>query len=251
MVAIVIPIAASVAVLIVFIVVLYLFQNSATINPSSEGLVGFVVLLISYLIFSGRLSEVGGAGFVLRLREISRSNVAIERVSALTVGELVTHSLIVGKGSLADLKQDIIPRLSYIRITSLSIKQTDPVDRIVLNEYLSYLTTSPYFRDVIFIDEKNRFKGWIDPETLLKLLNFYESAGPLVKAIQEDRIVDIPGVIIQFVREDTTNRDALRTMIRENVRLMPVVDMDGKFIGVVERDNIVDSPLIRAIIESV
>jgi hypothetical protein len=236
--------------MVVFVIVVYLFQGASAVNPTSEGVLVFLVLLISYLIFSGRLSEIGGAGFVLRLREISRSSVSIEKVRALTVGDLMSEAKIVGKGSLDYLRQNLVPRLSYSKITSLSIKQGEPVERNALYQYLSYLTTSSDFRDVIFVDDKGKFKGWMDPALLLKLLNFYESASPLITAMNEDRVEDIPGVLTHYVMENTINRDALRKMVREKVPQLSVLDSEERFIGVVKRDDIVDSPLIQAITES-
>lgn len=243
------PIVYSLIVAVVFLSALYFFPNTTTINPTSEGLILFLVLLVGYLIFSGKLSEIGGAGFVLRLREISEANVAIEEFSNLPVSELIAAAQTVPKGPVDVLKQNILPRLVGERITTLSVKEGDPVERFALASHLEYMTASPYFRDVIFVDDKGRFKGRIGPENLLKLLNFWENSTPLIKAINERRIADIPGVSTHYVSINATNREALREMVREDVDMLSVLDLEGRFVGVVQRDHILASPLVRLIAE--
>jgi CBS domain-containing protein len=243
------PVGSSLIVTIVFVILTYLFPNSVTISPTSEGLILFLVLTISYLIFSGKLSEIGGAGFFLRLRQISDASIVSERFRNIGVKELTDPSLIVGKGSIDYLKQNIVPRMIAEKITTLSVKKGDSIQRFALAQYLEYMIASPYFRDVIFVDEKGRFEARIDPDALLKLLNFHEISGSLLHSIDEWRLAEIPGISRLYVTETASNREALQEMVREDVALLSVLDKQDNFVGVVRRENIVDPILLQVISE--
>ncbi len=203
------------------------------IRPSPEVLVIFAIVFVGYLIFSGRVAEIGGAGWVVKLRNASQNTVLIQRIR-----ELVSPSVSVDKGSIEHLKQEIIPKLMSEPISTLSLKKGLSYTSAALWEYLGYLKSLPTFHDVIFVDELGHFQGWIDPQMLLNLLNYFETRAPIEKLLTNWELTKMPGLITSWIAESSTNQEALVKMNEERLSLLPVLDQNGRFVGTVQRETI-------------
>ena len=83
----------------------------------------FGLLLVSYLIFSGKIAEIGGAGLTLRLRQFSAESKVFEIFRGTEIRKLVADSQIVAKSSESDLKNVVVPSLFRDKITALSLKR--------------------------------------------------------------------------------------------------------------------------------
>src|SRR5712692_4306456 len=183
-----VPIGLTAVWFLFLLLLSFLFNNYGNeFRPSPEVLVVFVIVFVGYLIFSGRVAEIGGAGWVVRLRNISQSTVSIQRIR-----ESLNPSVRVDKGSIEHLKREIIPTLMSEPISTLSLKKGLGYDSYTLWEYLGYLKSLPTFHDVIFVDELRHFQGWIDPQALLNLLNYIETRAPMERLLNNWELAKIP-----------------------------------------------------------
>jgi CBS-domain-containing membrane protein len=116
-----------------------------------------------------------------------------------------------------------------------------------LARYLDYLRTSPYFRNIVFLDQQGRFEGLMDPEALRLLLEYTEGRKTIEESLEEWNLSAIPGMIRSSVPETARNREALQRMLVESINVLPVVDSNRAFLGVVTRDEIVSRSIYSMI----
>ena len=76
-------------------------------------------------------------------------------------------------------------------------------------------------------------------------MNFAEIRGPIVASINEWKLDSVPGMMTSRVADTQNNRDVLLKMQSEGTSLMPVVNSEGKFVGAVTREDILDSPILE------
>ncbi len=75
-------------------------------------------------------------------------------------------------------------------------------------------------------------------ESGIKIINEMKKVGRL-------RVRDLMSKKVFFVRPEDTILDAARIMSKEDVRRLPVIDRDGKLVGVISRTDILRALLIE------
>ncbi len=235
--------------LVIVLVVFNLFNG--LLKPTTESFIAFGIILVSYLVFSGRVLRVSAGAFSLWMKEEVTPN-----KFELTIAELLNvpltdpSSQTVTKSSQEYLMKVILPRLYKDRITTLSLTEGEKYTSFDLINYLTYLKTSPYFRHVVFIDRQGRFGGVMDPIALLQLLQLQQGRNYFETLLKEWNLSDIPGVIKVSVPATTTNREALRKMFAEGLDTLPVVSSSGAFMGIVTREEIVSRSIYKLITDN-
>jgi hypothetical protein len=95
---------------------------------------------------------------------------------------------------------------------------------------------------VVFLDRNNKFLAMADPYKLLLSLHDQAKGQNLIDAIKGG--VALPKMpenelVFESLQEDTSNAQALQTMVKNNLRAMVVVDKDNRPKFIAERDKIV------------
>jgi hypothetical protein len=205
----------------------------------------FLVPILVYVIFTGRLSELKGPGGLELKLQTMASQPADELASQRV--EFVEEDMVpVSKGSIQEL--DRLERL------------LDPTKRIVLKlvlgemqynrgdaiEYLERFLRYPNFKHVAFLDKKHRFVAFVPPWAMLRILTG-EEGERFVQIINGGNLLellDFPGVLTLSINSRATYMDALKSMSDHNLETILVTGQDGKVIGVVDREQVLSKLLL-------
>ena len=209
-----------------------------------EPLQVFIALipLIIWLIVSGKLKEIRGPGGIgLSMRDEVKKPVSPE----LTEMALeVDPAIVKEKGGIDKLRN----RIAQSPPTTLSFEvgKENYYGQWAIEEYIRELEKHPDFRVILFTDADGKFKGCMkvsDYKTLLQ-------TGNIVQKLESGQILKDHRVIRNSVQITSTNKQALSEMDRVNVNMLPVVDHEGKFIGVVTQEEIVRKILTKVLREA-
>lgn len=232
-----------------FVILIVLAALNYRLNDQFEIETAWLALglapLLIWLLGSGQLSEFNGFGLAFKLKEATRAPVSLvvdgERVAASDAIEpdAVSSST---KGGI-----DLIDRLIERRVQAITLAagRTGYYSNWAIEKYLERLTPQPFFRHVLVTDREGRFAALVDPGELLEALR----AGVVdLAAVLEDGQIDaIPGARAQAIPADSSKAEALRVMDRHGLARVPVVDAQGHFAGVVERDKVTSSVLAQLV----
>ncbi len=195
--------------------------------------------VIIWLVVTGQLTEFSGFGLGFKLREASTKPFVMDRD-----GESIEPAEIpVGdKGAL-----DMIPELVERRIAALTLQlgRQNYYNDWAISEYLERLCSHDFFRYVVFVDAKGNFHGLAQGRDLL--VRMREEQLELVAKLESSDIIALPGVVVETIRSGSNKRDALLKMYEHGIGDLPVVDESGRFVGVVNRDKLTSSILLRLV----
>ena len=110
----------------------------------------------------------------------------------------------------------------------------------VLKKYLEKLTKFDFFKYVLFLNEDTTFRGYIHARNLLDQL-LDKSIEDKDKIISKINIGDVEGILgfkNNSIRDNISNRDALKIMEEKGITEAAVVDKDRKFKGFTNQDMI-------------
>lgn len=71
----------------------------------------------------------------------------------------------------------------------------------------------------------------------------------LVKIIENGNVDDIPEIITVSVKTSSSKGEALKKMDDNELSLLPVVDDDERYMGIVDRDKLTSSILVQLVSE--
>lgn len=201
--------------------------------------------LVIWMLASGRLSEFNGFGLAFKLKEATRAPVSLavdgERVAA---GDpVVPEAISSGSKGGIDLIDQLIGR--RVQAITLTAGRQGYYSNWAIEKYLERLTPQPLFRHVLITDAAGRFAALADPVELLEALR--ADAIDLVALLEQGQLEAIPGASVQAIPADSSKAEALRMMDRHGLARVPVVDVQGHFTGVVERDKVTSSVLAQLV----
>ena len=110
-----------------------------------------------------------------------------------------------------------------------------------LIDYIKFIMQKDKDLLVVFVS-KNKFWAMADPSKLLLFLRDQTKGQNLIDAIKTGRALtkdEVPVLIFEPLQEDTSNAQALQTMVKNNLRAMVVVNKDNEPKAIAERDKIV------------
>lgn len=205
----------------------------------------FVIALIPFiilLILSGKLKEIrgpGGIGFSMR-----------DEVQKPVSPELIEMPLEVDPAIVQQKRgiEELRNRIAQNPPTTLSFEvgKKNYYGQWAIEEYVRELERHPNFRFILFTDAHGKFKGCMkvsDYKTLLQ-------TGDIVQKLENGQILKAPRVIKNLIRITSTNKQALNEMERANLNMLPVIDSEEKFVGVVTQEEIVRKILTRVLREA-
>jgi len=210
----------------------------------------FLLLLpiITYTIFSGRLGEFKAAGieakflaFAEESVELKSENISLDdKMQALPAKDIAQMK--------ESLSKDQVSLTKPLVLTLMFGYQYDP------NKCLNYVRAlSQYinFRFVVFLNKEGAVNSYTPARYMLELLNdevFTKILLEAIKTSDEDRLHKCPGVIRKTIATRTTNLNALKEMVSQNLDALVVVHTGkckGMLAGVVEREQIISKLLLE------
>jgi hypothetical protein len=196
------------------------------IEPTWVALAATPALL--WLALSGRITEMtlpGGMGF---------KTAALQSVSLKSDGEKISPDTIEigmkgGMQNLDDLKQRGTLALSFELGGS-------HYDNLAIQQYLTALTELRY---IIFTNREGVYVGFA-PASLIRK-HFGNAAFDLAQFIENSDTERIPGFTDMSVRKDSSRAAAPDAMDQAQLAEVPVVDANGRFVGMLDRDKLTSS----------
>ncbi len=221
-----------------------LFSLSFVDTGKIDAIVIFIALtpFIIWLIASGKLKEIKGPGGIgLSLKDQVEKNVTPEEEARAIE---VKPEVVLTKGTppiLSDIEPDQAPStLSFV------IGQKNYYVNQAIEYFLDRLSAFGTLKYILFNDGQGVFKG------LMRADDFsgFVRNGTVVSKIEDGTILDDPRVITHAITTKESYRDALNAMDRYQVAYLPVVNAQGRFIGIVNQDEIVRKILTNVLREA-
>ena len=198
-----------------------------------------LIPVVLALFLSGKVQELtfGDLKIVIAVQETAESPISTE------VTELPVEEILVGESqSLVEINRYIENR---IQVISFQLSKFTRGGSDLITSYLE-LTRFPFLKYVVFNNPDGSFFGIADAQQMAtmnrvapNILNFEMIADWLLRA-NETKLITLPG----FISADdalTENEDKLMVLKKFNslgVQTLPVIDESGKFVGIVEQNQL-------------
>lgn len=94
---------------------------------------------------------------------------------------------------------------------------------------------------------RGEFVAYMASWALKGLLGLQKLGEEFVHMVNQGNIRDLvryPGVVTETISTDSTNEDALREMMRQNLEALVVIDKDRRPKGVVEREQVLSRMML-------
>lgn len=230
-----------------FLVVIAAKSYVATLEASV--LITLIMLpLVAYLIASGRLAEFKAPGGL----EAKFTQAASESVSPASetvayddpqvIAKETVRNLIERKAREIDESQPIIMTMT---LGGKSQYTTNDVE-----QYLRVLSQFRNFKFVVFLDRDDRFVGYIPSWAFKQLLQLPDLAFEFINAInagQAPQVLRYPGVVSKTISIRSTNAEALREMLDQNIEALVVIDEQRKLRGVIQREQVLSRMMLSLV----
>lgn len=203
-------------------------------------LIPFIILLI----VSGKLKEIRGPGGIgLSMRDEIQKPVSSEIIESTSLE--VDSAYVMQKGSsIRDKRNEIAENPP--QVLSFKIGVENIYANRVISEYIDVLEPFPEFRFILFNDKNGKFMGCMKFSDFKVVLR----TGDILQMIESGQILNTPRVIRNSIQTTSTTRQALNEMERLKSNILPVVDHEQKFIGMVTQEELVRKILIKVLREA-
>ena len=223
-------------IVVILLIIFTLIKNTLLAGETIDAAIIFLAILpfIIYLAVSWKISEFKGGGFEFKFNNASKAEVLFKSEEVK-----FAEPEVAVKGSIRMLKPYIIPRIAEKPLSTLSlVPGRGEYSYKGLKEYLRELTKFDFFKYVLFVDEDKTFKGHIHARNLLAQLFDKSTGEEVINKINSGNIEETFGFKRNYIRDDISNREALRIMEKEGIIDIAVVDKDMKFKGFTTQDMI-------------
>ncbi len=196
---------------------------------------------IIWLLSSGQLAELSGFGVAFKLREAAARPFSLKMHGSKITPELLPTD---EKAGYAAINRFIKNRVAAM---TLKLERQDYYSNRAIRRYLSELTQHDFFRYVIFMDQNDKFKALVPARIFYQQL--LTDNLDLVKIIETGHLSSIKGLVKYSITKDSNKREVLDKMARDNLSELPVIDDDGRFIGIIDRDKLTSSIVLDLVAE--
>jgi CBS domain-containing protein len=198
-------------------------------------LVPFIILLIA----SGKLKEVKGpGGIALLMKDEAEKEISLDvEDNALEFNPEIVHA----KGGLQSLRQMINEKPPTA--ISFVLEGSNYYGQNAIEEYLNKLQKLSEFKHIIFVSKEGKFSGYTEVTDFTRIVE----EGGVVEKIENASIMHHKNIHKEFIRINISNREALSAMEKADVNELAVVDGSGKFIGIINQDQIVRKILSKVV----
>lgn len=222
-----------------------------TVIKSIDGTVLIALILLPLLVYlsaSGKLAEFKGPGGI----EAKFAQAAAESVSPASETVAYDDPQVIAKEgvrSLIERKAKEIDESKPIVMT-MSIggqAQYSPPD---VEQYMSVLSQFRNFKFVLFLDRDEKFVAYMPSWALKQLLQVPDLAGEFLNAVNNSQMAQVlryPGVVKKTISTKSTNAEALREMLEQNIEALVVIDEQRKLRGVVEREQVLSRMMLSLV----
>jgi CBS domain-containing protein len=240
---------AAILISIFFIIVGFvaIWFSKAYLGVEGEALFIFLLLapILTYAIFSGRLTELKAGGMEAKFADIGEQTVD---VGSETIDPSANDMEIVEKDGARKLQRtlDSIDKSKPIILTLTLGREGFFNQRVWLN-YVESLSQFGNFKFVVLLDKKGHFIAYLSAWAMLQILKNSVLGDAFVDIVNnglERELKLYPGVMTKAISTKTTNLEALKEMASQNIGALVVIDEGRKLCGVVEREQILSKLLI-------
>lgn len=200
-----------------------------------------------WLILSGKVKVIEFGGFKIESAFVQAVEAAIgPQVNKIPVDQVEMEA----KGGIG-----LIPRLIENKTEALVFYLGHGgYNGSAIGNYLRELTAFPFFRYLIMNNEDSSFFGLADARSLNAFLVSDESPAPYsfdeiaewLNRTDHENLSRLPGFlsIEHAIQEDEDKRSVLGRMDELGSETLPVVDENGRFLGMVDRNRLTSSLII-------
>ena len=213
----------------------------------------FLLLLpiITYAIFSGKLGGFKVAGVEAKFVEFAEDSIELKSENISLADRMQMLPAIDVKHISDSLARDKVSRTKPIVLT-LKFGYLYEWDKCL--NYVRALSHYTNFKFIAFLNKEGTVNSYTPARAMLELLSDDDNrvfVDILLKAIHtsdEDDLYKCPGIITRTITTRTTNLNALRAMVSQNLEALLVVrtgKKSGELAGVVEREQIISKLLLE------
>jgi hypothetical protein len=218
-----------------------------------------LIPLLVYAIISGKLEELKGPGGL----EAKFAKAASESVSIASeeIKPSVEEMQMVSKESVKFLERKqreidetkpivMLMKLGKTSEDDYSQSERDYYGRQAVLQYLEALSKFRNFKFIVFVDINQRFLAYMPSWALKGLLSEPELGGRFIRAVNQGRKSELfryPGLVREAIRTQSTNAEALREMMRQNLEALIVTDENDRLAGVVEREQVLSRMMLSLV----
>jgi len=205
----------------------------------------FIPILV-YVIISGKIEELKGPG-------------GLEAKFAKAANETITAASEEVRLSMEDMQIVLKESMSLLEKKRRELNEAQPIAMIMelgkrnyygreaVLGYLEMLSQFRNFKFVVFVDNNKRFVAYMPSWAVKGLLSKPELGNAFISAVNEGIATDLfqyPGIVRETIRTCTTNVEALREMMRQNLEALVVTDENNQLTGIVEREQILSRMML-------
>lgn len=205
-----------------------------------------VLPIIFWLFLSGKIESIRAGGVEVKavIRTVSAQVVERGRDYALVEFDRISAEPKVGLQRIDEYIRRKLPALSF----QLGYRG---YAGFAIQQYLERLSQYGFFKYIVFEDSEGKFAGMMPASSLLRFgreRNFED----VKQAIEEGRIGQFPDLIgrERAVTTSTSKRQALEAFEQTDADELPVVDEEGRLVGIVSRSKL-SSGVLAAILRKV
>jgi len=119
-----------------------------------------------------------------------------------------------------------------------------------VEQYIGALSQFRNFKFVIFLDRDDKFVAYMPTWALKYLLQVPDLAWEFLNAVNQGQTAQVlryPGVGKKTISTKSSNADALREMLEQNIEALVVIDEQRKLCGVVEREQVLSRMMLSLV----
>lgn len=208
-------------------------NENTTIKPIFVA-IGILPILF-YLIATGRLETLRGAGFEFVLRQQANrtiagvSNTDVTAIEDEAVGDIAEDE-VHPKETIDELNQDNDPS-----VLCFEIGRRDFYALPAVNRYLEDLSESLDY--ILFTKTDGTLKGHMKFKDFKDLVGKLD--GDIIDEIESGTILTRSKMKKKCIAVDSSNSEALDKMEQEDINELAVLDSSEQFVGIVTQENLV------------
>lgn len=239
--------------LILFSLVLLRLKTGNKFEIKNSDIILALIPVVLWLLLTGKIQKFQFGGLGIETAFVKASQSAIEpQVISLVSSKLPVEPVPRRtKGAVAEIPtlveektEALIFRLGHGGYVGSAIE-----------EYFDELLKFPFLKYVIIEDEDQKLVGIINAHMLASVLlaqdsryRYYTSRdfAHWINASLVQRLASLPGFVSaeNAINEDVNKQSALERMESLNVETLPVIDEEGRFVGIVDRSRLTTSLII-------
>lgn len=222
-----------------------------TLIASIDGsvLIALILLpLIVYLSASGKLAEFKAPGGI----EAKFAQAAAESVSPASETVAYDNPQVVAKEGVRNLIERKAKEIDESKpiVMTMGIGGQAQYNALDVEQYMKVLSQFRNFKFVVFLDREEAFVAYMPSWALSQLVQVPDLASEFLGAVNQGQVAQVlryPGVVSRTISTKSTNAEALREMLQQNIEALVVIDDQRKLRGVVEREQVLSRMMLSLV----